>query len=157
MRPIEDLCCQNKDCADAGKRGAGNLRWHGWSSVKSQIRTVYCRTCKTYFSERKATPLWDCRLPPEKAMAVLSHVAEGCGVRQTARLVHVNRNTVSRLTRAAGEHAKRLHEELVPFSPSDPGTPVRREMGIRLQEGEALRPRQSGGSSLRGQLGPCRL
>ena len=50
-----------------------------------------CRTCKARFSERKGTPLFDSRLPPEKVDSVLEHVAEGCGVRQTGRLCRVNR------------------------------------------------------------------
>lgn len=125
MRRIEELCCQNSECPDSGKRGAGNLRWHGWSSRKQNIRTVHCRTCKTYFSERKGTALWGVRLPEEKALAVLAHVAEGCGVRQTARLVKVDKNTVCRLTMAAGEHARRVHEDRVPVSPLDERAPVR--------------------------------
>lgn len=119
MRPIETFCCQNPDCPDHGKRGAGNLRWHGWSSKKKQIRMIHCRTCKTYFSERKGTVLWRSHLSQEKALSLLKHVAEGCGVRQTARLVKVNKNTVCRLTAVAGDHARRSHDELVAFSPSD--------------------------------------
>ena len=119
MRRIEEFCCQNNQCPDYGKRDTGNLRQHGWSSRKKGIRMLYCRTCKKYFSERKGTALWQCRLPDEKAVCVLEHVAEGCGVRQTARLVKVNRNTVSRLIGVAGEHARRVHDELVAFSPQD--------------------------------------
>src|SRR5215211_789007 len=89
-----------------------------------------------------STPLFDCRLPEDKALAVLHHLAEGCGVRQTARLVGVNKNTVVRLAALAGEHARQLHDELVAFSPSDPGGPTRREVVVRRQEGEALRPRR---------------
>ena len=78
-----------------------------------------CRTCKARFSERKGTPLFDARLPPEKVESVLEHVAEGCGVRQTGRLCRVNRNTVGRYSRLAGEHARQLHDELVRLSPPD--------------------------------------
>jgi transposase-like protein len=119
MRPIEEFCCQNPKCSHAGKRGAGNLRLHGWSSKKSQIRTLYCRTCGNYFSERKGTALWQSRLPEEKAMAILDHVGEGCGMRQTARLVKVTPNAVCRLVGVAGRHAQRVHDEKVAFSPSD--------------------------------------
>ena len=119
MRSIEEFCCQNKKCSDYGKRGQGNLRWHGWSSKKNGIRMLYCRTCQSYFSQRKGTALWQCRLPLERAILVLEHIAEGCGVRQTARLVKVNRNTVCRLIGAAGGHARRVHEELLAFSPKD--------------------------------------
>ena len=119
MRQIDEFCCQNNECPDYGKRGAKNLRWHGMSGKKQDIRIIYCRTCKAYFSQRKGTALWGSRLPQDKAVAVLQHISEGCGVRQTARLVKVDKNTVSRLTAQAGGHARRVHEELVAFSPLD--------------------------------------
>jgi hypothetical protein len=54
----------------------------------------------------------------------------------------VNRNTVVRYSVLAGQHAQQLHDEVVAFSPPDAGGAVRREMVLRGQEGEALRPRQ---------------
>jgi hypothetical protein len=51
---------------------------------------------------------------------VLAHLQDGCGVRQTGRLVGVHRDTVVRFARVAGQHAHDAHEELVAFSPSDP-------------------------------------
>ena len=124
MRELEAFCCQNSCCSDYGKRGVGNLRFHGWSSKKKQIRMLYCRRCATYFSERKGSALWQSKLPEEKALCVLEHIADGCGVRQSARLVKVHKSTVSRLNRMAGDHAKDTHEELVSFSPSHRRDPV---------------------------------
>ena len=68
MRAIEEFCCQNIGCPDFGKRAAGNLRVHGWSSKKQRIRTLVCRTCGEFFSERKGTALWHSRLPQSKAL-----------------------------------------------------------------------------------------
>jgi IS1 family transposase len=76
-----------------------------------------CRTCKARFSERKDTPLFDARLPPEKVESVLEHVAEGCGIRQTGRLCRVAPNTVARYNRLSGEHARDAHDDLVAISP----------------------------------------
>jgi transposase-like protein len=98
-----------------------------------------CRTCRTRFSERKGTPLFDTRLPEAKVISILAHLVEGCGVRKTSRLVEVNKDTVVRYSLRAGEHARQLHDELVAFSPGDPGTPVGRKVGVRGQEGSALR------------------
>jgi len=44
-------------------------------------------------------------------------VQDGCGVRQTSRLVGVHRDAVARYGRLAGEHAYDAHDELVGFSP----------------------------------------
>ena len=117
-------CCQNSVCADYGKRGAKNLTVCGWFGKHQRIRLLYCRTCKKRFSERKGTPLFGMKLPPEKLISLLGHVSEGCGVRKTSRLVEVHRDTVTRYTRAAGGHAQQLHDELVAFSPLDPRGPV---------------------------------
>ncbi len=50
-------------------------------------------------------------------LSLLKHVCESCGVRKTSRLVGVHRDTVTRYSLAAGEHAKALHDELVALSP----------------------------------------
>ena len=119
MKALSKFCCQNKKCPDYGKRGANNLTVCGRYGKNNHIRLLYCRTCKKRFSERKGTPLFDLRLPEEKMVSVLSHISEGCGVRKTSRLVGVHQDTVTRYARAAGEHAKALHDELVAFSPQD--------------------------------------
>ena len=125
MDDLSAFCCQNPDCPDYGLRGQGNLRVAFRYGPTKQRRLLACRSCQQRFSERKGTPLFDTRLPEEKALAVLHHLAEGCGVRQTGRLVGVKHDTVLRLGRAAGEQARQLHDELVAFSPCDPGSPVR--------------------------------
>src|SRR5271154_2499666 len=119
MKDLKDFCCQNSTCTDYGRRDAGNLRVAFRYGRGQQRRMLCCRTCQERFSERKGTPLFDCRLPEDKAVAVLAHLQEGVGVRKTSRLVHVNKNTVVRLALQAGRHAEQLHDELVAFSPSD--------------------------------------
>ena len=125
MDDLSAFCCQNPDCPDCGLRGRGNLRVAFRYGKDKQRRLLACRSCQSRFSERKGTPLFDTRLPEAKALAVLHHLAEGCGARQTGRLVGVKHDTVLRLGRAAGEQARQLHDEFVAFSPGDPGSPVR--------------------------------
>jgi transposase-like protein len=125
--PTDDLashCCQNPRCPQYGRRGAGNLSVCGHFG-KRDHRLLYCNACKARSSEFKGTPLFNSKLPHHKVLAVLEHLAEGCGVRQTARLVGVNKDTVTRLALLAGQHAKAAHDELVGFSPLDPRGPVR--------------------------------
>ena len=59
------------------------------------------------------------KLEEKKAISLLEHISEGCGVRKTERLVGVNKNTVMRYSLLAGKHAKALHDQLVAFSPKD--------------------------------------
>lgn len=117
MHPIEHFCCQNLKCADHGIRGKKNLRFEGWSGKGRRIHMVYCRTCKAHFSERKGTVLEQSKLPEEKLLAVLEHLREGNGTRSTARLVGVDKDTVTRYVLLAGKHSQQLHDELVGYSP----------------------------------------
>jgi transposase-like protein len=120
MDDLKSFCCQNPDCPDYGRRGLDNLRVGFRYGKDKQRRVLACRTCQHRFSERKGTALFHCKLSEAKAVAVLQHLQESCGVRQTSRLVGVNKNTVVRLAVVAGHHAQQVHEELVAFSPSDP-------------------------------------
>jgi hypothetical protein len=117
---IEHFFCHNSACPDHGKRGHGNVYFRGWSGRNKRIRMVYCRTCKKAYSERKGTALERSQLPTDKAVSVLDHLREGCGVRATNRLTGVSRDTIARYLGLAGVQSKNLHDELVAFSPSDP-------------------------------------
>ncbi len=125
MDDLARFCCLNPDCKDHGRRGGNNLRVHSRYGARNQYRILQCRTCGRRASERKGTPLFRSHLPEAKAVSLLEHLDEGCGVRQTGRLVKVHRDTVMRYGRLAGRHAHGAHDELVAFSPSDPRGPVR--------------------------------
>ena len=131
MDDLSRFCCQNPECSLHGRRDAGNLAVCDRYGKAKHIRLLQCRVCKARFSERKGTALFHSHLPPEKAVSVLEHLVEGNGVRQTERLVGVHRDTVMRLARKAGEHARDAHDQLVAFSPGDPGGPARREVVVR--------------------------
>jgi transposase-like protein len=125
MDDLARFCCQNPTCPDFGVRGGANLAVHGRYGAAKQYRLLRCRTCKARFSERKGTALYRAHLPAETVVSLLEHLDEGCGVRQTERLVKVHRDTVMRYGRLAGRHAKDAHDELVALSPPDPRGPVR--------------------------------
>jgi transposase-like protein len=144
MDDLTRFCCQNPECADHGKRAAGNLSVCDRYGPQKQRRMLYCATCKARCSERKGTPLFRATLPEEKVVAVLAHIAESCGVRKTSRLVGVHRDTVVRYSLLAGQHAQQLHDEVVAFSPPDTRSAVRRKVGVRGQKRKALRPRRPG-------------
>jgi hypothetical protein len=125
---VDDLsrfCCQNPACADAGKRGQANLSVTMRYGPRKSLRLLRCSTCKSRFSERKGTPLFASRLPADRVVSILAHVAEGIGTRKTARRIGVHQDTVTRYIRQAGGQAQQLHDELVAFSPGDGGSPVR--------------------------------
>ena len=110
--PLSELCCVNPDCADQGRYGLGNLvvrRGKGGG----RWRVLRCRTCRQEFSERKGTALWHSRMPPEKVIDIAQHLAEGCGIRKTARLVGASKDGVTKLGLRLGLHARALHDARV--------------------------------------------
>ena len=115
---LSHFCCLNPDCPRYGERDAGNLTVCARYGPHRR-RLLYCRSCKYRFSGRKGTPLFRARLPDAKAHDVLAHLADDCGVRQTARLTGTDKDTVARYALRAGPHARQLHDELVAFSPHD--------------------------------------
>jgi IS1 family transposase len=117
MDDLAQFCCLNSQCPDFGCRDAGNLTLTGRLGKAKQYRLLYCRCCRVRFSERKGTPLYRAHLPEDKVLSILEHVHEGCGVRKTARLVKVHPDTVSRYSRAAGDHSRNAHDDLVAHSP----------------------------------------
>jgi transposase-like protein len=125
MDDLSLFCCQNPDCADFGLRGRANLRVGFRYGRGKQRRMLVCRSCQARFSERKGSAFFASRLPDEQALAVFAHLQDGCGVRQTARLTGVDKDTVVRYALRAGTHAQQAHDELVAFSPHNPGSPTR--------------------------------
>ncbi len=93
--------CQNPACDAIGQRGGDHLLVINLFG-KARHRLLYRQTRKARFSEFKGTPLFNSKLPREKVLAVREHLAKECGVRRTARLVGVNKDTVTRLALMAG-------------------------------------------------------
>ena len=115
---LSNFCCQNPDCPDYGKRNQNNLTVCGIYGAHEH-RLLRCRTCRSRFSERKGTVLFNSKIDSNQAVSVLEHLSEGCGVRKTSQLTQVSLGTVARLSKKAGNHAKKAHDELVAFSPKD--------------------------------------
>lgn len=121
MEDLSSFCCLNDRCLAYRSRGAGNLSVCGHTDKAKTIRLLYCRTCKDRFTERKGTVFYRSHMPKEKVISILAHVDEGNGMRQTGRLVGSKEDTVISYVKKAGAHAQALHQELVAFSPANPG------------------------------------
>jgi len=119
MDDLSRFCCQNERCVAYGTYGAGNLVVHTHIGKQKEIRLLRCKTCGKRFTERKGTVFYRAHHLPKKIISILSHVQDGCGMRQTGRLEKVKEETVIHYAKLAGKHASRLHEQLVAFSPSN--------------------------------------
>lgn len=83
---------------------------HQTYGMSDRIRLLECKVCGTRFSERAHTALSGSRLPREKVISILHHLAEGYGQRQICRLVGISRDAVSRLTRGVTDHIWSVEE-----------------------------------------------
>lgn len=112
QRPLDQLCCVNETCPLKGTYAGGNLSVRRGKG-SGRWRILHCAACKSEFSERKGTALWGSRMPLDKAEAIAQHLQEGCGIRQTARLVGASKDGVTAMAMRLGLHAKRFHDQRV--------------------------------------------
>ena len=81
------------NCDYQGWLGRGNLRANGHPSG-GPWRQFQCTACTGYFLETHSTLLHGKRVAVELIVRVLACLAEGLGIRATARVFEVDPNTV---------------------------------------------------------------
>src|SRR2546428_7599136 len=85
--------CPNPDCAYRGWVGWGNLRANGHPNG-GPWRQLLCVVCRRYFLETLGTLFHGKRTSAELIVRVVACLAEGLGIRGTARVFEVDPNTV---------------------------------------------------------------
>ena len=94
--------CPHGHCDYQGWRGRGNLRANGHPSG-GPWRQFHCTACQGYFLETHGTLFHGKQAAVELIVRVLACLAEGLGIRATARVFEVAPNTVLQwLAEAAG-------------------------------------------------------
>ena len=85
--------CPHPDCAYRGWVGWGNLRANGHPNG-GPWRQLLCVACRHYFLETLGTIFHGKRASVELIVRVIACLAEGLGIRGTARVFEVDPNTV---------------------------------------------------------------
>jgi IS1 family transposase len=85
--------CPNPDCAYRGWVGWGNLRANGHPNG-GPWRQLLCVVCRRYFLETLGALFHGKRMSVELIVRVIACLAEGLGIRGTARVFEVDANTV---------------------------------------------------------------
>src|SRR5499433_2505167 len=85
--------CPYPDCAYQGWVGLGNLCANGHPSG-GPWRQLHCSSCKGYFLETPGTIFHGKRVSVDLIVHVIGCLAEGLGIRSTARVFEVDPNTV---------------------------------------------------------------
>ena len=99
-------CC-NTSCARCGKMGsAAALQPHGSDRGEMRFR---CAACRRRVSTRTGTAYAGIRTDLAQYALGAKLLAEGLGVRATARILEVNKDTVHQWLRSLGPHGVRWH------------------------------------------------
>ena len=97
--------CPHLGCDYRGWRGWGNLRANGHPSG-GPWRQFHCTSCQGYFLETHGTIFHGKQAEVELIVRVLACLAEGLGIRATARVFEVAPNTVLHWLVEAAEHLR---------------------------------------------------
>jgi len=108
MNELEQCFCPNTQCKDYGLRRHGNIGIRAKYGKDKNRDLLYCRTCGKRFAASRASALFGLHLPVETIRQIIHHAAEGVGVRATARLLGLDKDTVNRVILRAGEHCARV-------------------------------------------------
>src|SRR4029077_6111814 len=93
------------DCRYGGWLGLGNISANGHPSG-GPWRQLYCSRCKGYFLETHGTIFHGKRVSVELIVRVIACLAEGLGIRGTARVFEVDPNTVLQWLGEAAEQLR---------------------------------------------------
>ena len=104
--------CPNPDCAYRGWVGWGNLRANGHPSG-GPWRQLLCVVCRRYFLETLGTLFHGKRESVELIVRVLACLAEGLGIRGTARVFEVDANTVLQWLVEAAEQLRAFSQHFL--------------------------------------------
>src|SRR5262249_34549233 len=98
-------CCPHGHCDYQGWRGLGNLRANGHPSG-GPWRQFHCTACQGYFLETHGTLFHGKQAAVELIVRVLACLAEGLGIRATARVFEVAPTTVLQWLGEAAEQLR---------------------------------------------------
>jgi IS1 family transposase len=93
------------ECAYRGWLGMNNLRANGHPNG-GPWRQLHCTACEGYFPEHHGTIFYGKQAAVELIVHVLACLAEGLGIRATARVFEVDANTVLHWLIEAAEHLR---------------------------------------------------
>ena len=96
--------CPNPKCAYYGWLKRGNIRANGRPNGRAW-RQLYCRACGRYFLETHGTLFYGKQHAPETILYAIGCLAEGLGLRATARVFAIEAKTVLEWLIEAAAHS----------------------------------------------------
>lgn len=103
--------CPNPDCERFNNTHDHTLIKHAKTPQGKQ--RFRCKTCGKTFSENKGTIFYGKQKPPEVIIETLLLIAEGTGIRATARIKKLHPETVLTWLKEAAAHAEAIEHLLL--------------------------------------------
>jgi hypothetical protein len=128
-------CCPDHDCAYHGWLGRGNIRANGHPGGQTW-RQLHCVSCHGYLYETIGTIFQGKKSPPDLIVRVIACLAEGLGIRGTARVFEIDPNTVLQWLIEAAEQLQAFSASLLHDLPLNQ---------VQLDERSATRSAVKGG------------
>ena len=114
MLTISDYFCPNEQCKSYGLRGQGNLVKAGTYKNHGVDRQMFkCKTCQSRFSETRNTIFFGSHYSEETIHNIIRSVAEGNGVRATARMLGLSKDSVNKVILTAGKYSETVMNNLL--------------------------------------------
>ena len=104
--------CINQNCKDYGNAGLGNIGTRG-TYAKDKRPLLYCKTCGKRFGMTRGTAMFGIKTSLDQVSSIVHHAAEGMGIRATARVLDMDKNTVNRVVLHAGDHCANVMRTLL--------------------------------------------
>lgn len=105
-RPL--LWCPNEACDEFEKPGGVHVKFRRRYGDESTQLLYKCTKCGGTFSLRRNTPLHGVRVPEEAFFLVVTCLGEGNGIRATARIAGLKKDTIMAIQDRVGRHAERV-------------------------------------------------
>ena len=105
--------CPYEDCYNHGKVGTDNQIIGAGHYGNRQTQLLKCKVCGRTFSARRGTPLFGLKTDEDTFYGVIACLAEGNGIRATARIKKVDKDTVTSWLDKASRHAEAVSRYLM--------------------------------------------
>jgi len=106
--------CTNANCKMYGLKNQGNIVKAGtYGKGNKQKQMLKCKVCNHRFSETKNTVFFNSNYSPTTIRQIIGCVAEGNGVRSTARILELDKNAVNNVILKAGNHCEIILADLL--------------------------------------------
>ena len=105
--------CPYEDCTNYGKIGSDNQIIGAGRYGKHDTQMLKCDVCLRRFSARRSTPLFGLKADEQVFYDVIACLAEGNGIRATARIKGVGKDTVAAWLDKASEHVEAVSRYLM--------------------------------------------